>query len=388
MRLTAIILLLAAGILAGAQLGKVAPLVAWYQADEGFSLVLIGWLAALIGLFVALAALPAGVAIQRFGTRRASTLSFIVLAAGTFWLAAAHGAGPVLAARLLEGVGYLVLVIAVPALLSDLSPANWRGPVMAVWGGFVPIGFAMANFLADAVIPVWGERGFLFLLATAFSIAALCATPLIWRVADADPQRFADAEDEATGRGLLARTLTRDIQLLAIAFGAYVIGSLGFFTFLPTFIAQSGSHILISAALIALLVPAGNLLAGLLMTGRDGRFAVLLSAAGFAATILAAVPAFTLATPLAATLAASIVAIGGGVIASALFAAVPSHVPPASSVSIAIGLVAQAGGIGTVIGPPLTAAIIENWSWGTLGLYLAAAAALGLAALLPLMRAR
>ena len=37
--LLAISLVLAAGVLTGAQLGKIAPLVGWYQSDMGFSLV-------------------------------------------------------------------------------------------------------------------------------------------------------------------------------------------------------------------------------------------------------------------------------------------------------------------------------------------------------------
>ena len=41
-----------------------------------------GWLAALIAVFVAIAALPAGWAIHRIGSRRAAVFSFIVLAAG------------------------------------------------------------------------------------------------------------------------------------------------------------------------------------------------------------------------------------------------------------------------------------------------------------------
>lgn len=385
MRLFTIILLLAAGILAGAQLGKIAPLVGWYQQDAGLSLVAVGWLAALIGLFVALAALPTGVAIQRTGTRRALAASFAVLAAGAFWLAAAEGETAVLAARLLEGLGYLVLVIAAPALLSDLSPPNWRGPVMAVWGGFVPIGFALANFLAEAIIPAFGERAFLTVMAGLFAILALPAALLMPRVADFDAGRFSDAQGEAAAQPI-GQTLTLSIWALALAFGAYVISSLGFFTFMPTFVSETGGRMLLSAAVIALLVPLGNTLAGFLLTGRSGSQAVKLAALAFLATLFAAVPAFTATTPFAASLAAATVAIAGGVVASSLFAAIPSYVVRGGSVSIAIGLVAQAGGIGTLIGPPITAAIIERRSWTGLGVYLAVAAAFGIAALLPLLR--
>ena len=82
MRLATILVLLLAGILAGTQLGKIAPLVDWYQQEIGFSLVLTGWFTAMIGMFVALAALPAGWAIESFGVRRSFILSSAVLAAG------------------------------------------------------------------------------------------------------------------------------------------------------------------------------------------------------------------------------------------------------------------------------------------------------------------
>ena len=66
-RLAALALLLLAGILAGAQLGKIAPLVGWYHSQAGLSLVMVGWLTSTLGGFVALAALPAAFAIDRAG---------------------------------------------------------------------------------------------------------------------------------------------------------------------------------------------------------------------------------------------------------------------------------------------------------------------------------
>ena len=237
MRLTAIILLLAAGILAGAQLGKIAPLVEWYRTEAGFSLVTVGWLAALIAFFVALAALPAGWLIQRTGTRRAAVLSCAVLAIGGVALAFAQSPATVIMARLVEGVGYLALVIAVPALLSDLSPPDWRGPVLAVWGGFVPIGFAVANFLAAAVIPTGGQTAFLLWAVGLFIAFAVPAALLLAPVRDYDA---AHAGGERTAA--LSQSLTGGVWFLAIAFGLYVISSIGFFTFMPAFVAEIGGR--------------------------------------------------------------------------------------------------------------------------------------------------
>lgn len=382
MRPAAIIFLLCAGILAGAQLGKIAPLVGWYRSEAGFSLIVVGWVAALIAVFVAIAALPAGVAIHRFGTRRATVLSFAVLALGGLALAFASAPWAVLAARLLEGVGYLALVIAVPALLSDLSPAVWRAPVLAVWGGFVPVGFAVANFLATAVIPTFGHQSFLLATVLLFILFAVPAAFLLGRVNDIDEVHVQRTEVATS----LADSIPVQVWLLALAFGAYVISSIGFFTFMPTFVEETGGRFLLTAGVIALLVPAGNVLASVLLPGGTGRYAALLSMLGFLATVAFAVPAFSSAGPLVATISAVAIAIAGGVVASALFAAIPSYVPRNGSVSIAIGLVAQAGGIGTLVGPPLAGWIIETWSWPGLGIFLSLAAAAGMLCVVPLVR--
>src|SRR5690606_26098792 len=91
----AIALVLAAGVFTGAQLGKIAPLVGWYQQELGLSLVAVGWLTAVLGIFIAIAALPAGWVIDRIGL------------ASTFrWSAAALAAGAV-----------AVALVATPALL-------------------------------------------------------------------------------------------------------------------------------------------------------------------------------------------------------------------------------------------------------------------------------
>ena len=383
MRTAAIVALLAAGIMAGAQLGKIAPLVPWYRSEAGFSLVSIGWLTALIAVFVAIAALPAGWAIQRFGTRQASILSFILLAAGGVALAFANTPAAVLLARLLEGIGYLALVIAVPALLSEMSPAGWRASVMAVWGGFVPIGFAVANYLAAAVIPAAGERGFLLIATLAFAVFAVPAIPLVLRTRDANGSHSAQSNG-----AYLKQSLGLPIVLLSLAFGAYVISSIGFFTFMPAFVQETGDRFVVSAGFIALMVPVGNLIAGVLLHGRDARAAAMLAGLGFVISVLFSVPAFASVNTAVATAAAIAIAIAGGIIASALFAAIPVFVPRGGSVSMAIGLVAQAGGIGTLLGPPLAGAIIERYSWWGLGAFLSVAALAGLVCVAPLVTER
>jgi MFS family permease len=383
MRLAAIAALLLAGILAGTQLGKIAPLVGWYQDEIGFSLVLIGWLASMIGIFVALAALPAGWAIERAGMRVSFAAACAIMTAGGFALAFLQDPGAILAARTVEGAGYLVLVIAIPALLNSIAPPSWRAPVLAIWGGFVPVGFAVADFMAAWVLPV-GEPAFLVAAIAAFALFAGPASVLVFKVADFVDHGLAEPESG----GAFAATMTTGIVLVSLAFGIYVVLSVGFFAFMPAFIAGGASAVALSAGTIALIVPLGNLLAGALVRGRDGRFAAWLAVIGFAATAAAALPAFAGTSAWPATLAAVMLAIAGGVTASALFASVPLILTKDGSAAVAIGLICQAGGIGTVFGPPLAGQVIESYGWPGFGWFLAVLAAVGIVSLLPLLASR
>jgi MFS family permease len=186
---------------------------------------------------------------------------------------------------------------------------------------------------------------------------------------------------EPEGGGAFAATMTAGVALISLAFGVYVVLSVGFFAFMPAFIAGGASAIALSAGTIALLVPLGNLLTGWLVRGRDPRFAAWLAAIGFAATAATALPAFAGTSGWSATLAAIVLAISGGVTASALFASIPLILPKGGSAAVAIGLVCQAGGIGTVFGPPLAGQIIESYGWPGFGWFLAVSSAVGIVTL-------
>lgn len=380
----ALFFLLVAGILAGAQLGKLAPLVGWYRDTVGFSLVLFGWLTAAIGLFVALVALPAGYAVDRIGAVRTYIGAAVLLAAGGLGVALFRAPGAILAARLVEGVGYLFLVIVIPALLTRIAPPALKAPVMAVWGGFVPIGFAVADFLARLLLPIAPPPVYLVAATLCFAVfAVLGACSLAGVAAGA----LSDEAPVTGGRGIAA-TFSAPVLLLTAAFGFFVVLSIAFFAFLPAYALAAGDRLALPAGVVALVVPAGNLVTAALVGGRGPRFAAVLIVAGFAAAAASALPLYAGSDPLSVTLGAVVFAFAGGVVASAIFAAIPFIVPAGGSTAVAIGLVAQAGGIATLVGPPLAGHAVETSGWPALGWLLVAVSAAGLAASVPLLRRR
>lgn len=368
-------LVLLAGVMTGAQLGKIAPLIPWYRNDLGLSLVEAGWLAAILGIFVAIAALPAGWLIDRVGLKRSILAGAAVLAAGGVALALADTTLAIFAARLVEAVGYLALCVALPAVLNDISPVNWKGPVLAIWSGFVPLGFATSDFLALAMLPLYSPPAYLLVMALLFAVLAAGALWLLGGIAVSQP---------ASSTGGVAQTLSLPVVLVAGSFGAFVVLSVSMFTFMPSFVAGDGAHFLVSAGVIALSVPLGNVLASVLVRGRGAGYMARLAVFGFAISAVTAIPAFTLANPALATISALALAISGALVASAQFAAIPFVTPRGGSVPVAIGLVCQAGGLGTVFGPPLAASVIETFGWSGLGWFLSAVAVAGLACMVPI----
>lgn len=371
-RFAVIAILLLAGILAGAQLGKLAPLVPWFQAEKGLSLVTVGWLTAVLGIFVAFVALPAGVWIGKTSGRTSIGIGSALLITGGGWFAVADGTLALFAARLLEGTGYCILCIALPAILTRISPLTWQAPVLAVWSGFVPLGFAGSDFLALTLLPAIAPEAFLALMTALYAMLAIIG---LFLLPGLEPPLARGDQDEPS-----ASPATAPILLLAVGFGAFVFFSVALFAFLPTF-AASGEVLVASAGAIVLTVPIGNLIAGVLVTGRSGRGIAVIATIGFGVAIATALAAFAGVTPMVATLAAIVLCVASGVIASAIFAATPLAASDGVSVGAALGLVCQAGGIATLIGPPAGAFVIEQAGWPAFGAFLAAISLAGLLAM-------
>jgi len=263
-----------------------------------------------------------------------------------------------------------------------LPPPRLRAPALAIWGGFVPIGFAVSDFLASFMLAGTTPRAFLLTVALMFVGAAVVAALLALNLAP--------SEDHEGGTGTAAHfrsSFSAPVVLSALAFGAYVILSMGFFSFLPTFVAERGT-LLAPAWLVALLVPAGNLLTGFLVKGRSAAYVVRLALVGFAVTAASVLPFYASSDPLSATAAALLFAVAHGVIASAIFACVPLILPAGGSMAIAIGIIAQTGGISTLIGPPLAGYVIATHGWAGFGAFMLAVSVIGLALMLPMLARR
>lgn len=371
------ILVLILGFCAGLQLGKIAPITGFLQTHHEYSLTTIGWITALIGAFVALAALPAAKFIDRIGPVSALRGGAIILTIGAALLAASTGLFPHLAARTVEAVGYVLLVIAAPAYLATHASPRHSPAMLALWGSFVPVGYALANVQAAFVVNAYGHTAFLYSAALLLGVFSLAVVALV-------PRPSQPVSGRRSGGRL--SDISLDAALLAMGFGIYVLLSLSFFTFLPTFLDQNGHVADFSPAAIALLVPAGNIIAAFLLAIVPARRAPTLTAGSFVLSAFCAVFLFQSSGSATVVFAYAGFAFLGGVIASMLFGSVPQVASDKFSAAMVVGIIAQAGGTGTIFGPPLAGFVVDTWDWSALTQLLTALSVAGALLMIPMVR--
>lgn len=347
--------LYAAGLTAACQLGKVAVAAVQVGGDLGLSLTELGWAMSLVNLLgVALGTL-AGAWADRIGGRRALLAGLAAMAAAGLAQAFAANGTALLAARTVEGVGYLVVVVTAPTLIARRAAPADLPLALALWGTFVPAGLALVALLAGVLAEPLGWRG-LFALDALLPVAAAVAVLAV--VAPAAPL--------ATPRAGLAIYRAPGPVWAALAFCCFTACFQGFLGFLPTRLVADKGLALPDAALVTGLAAAtaalGTLAAGGLM--KRGVGAPTIGTAGLLVPALASAAVFGAGGSGAAVAGAFVFMAVGGLVPAAVFAGLPRLAGPAL-IGPANGLVVQTGNLGSLIGPPLVASWAGplGWSW-------------------------
>ena len=86
--------------------------------------------------------------------------------------AGCYGARPglLLASRVLEGVGFLVVCVASPALIRRLVPPRRLAPIVGLWGCFFPVAAAISQLTGGFLVDTIGWRAW-WLGAAALAVA-------------------------------------------------------------------------------------------------------------------------------------------------------------------------------------------------------------------------
>jgi MFS family permease len=366
-----IALFYAIGVLAAGQLGVVPPLVPALQQDLGLSLATAGMTVSIVTLVGALFGLPAGGWSERIGHARALRIGILIMASAAALCAAADNASTLLAARGLAGIGYLLVVVAGPSLMASTAEPRHHAFTLSLWGTFVPAGIALSGLAAAAFADRAGWRIIfavdVVLLAFAL-IVAIVAIPLT-RVPQHDERRVSV--------GALRAAVP-----LSVAFFCFALVFLALAGLLPAWLVESRGLPAAEAGRIVAIATAfgiaGSLLAGWLM--RRGTFPGRLAAVGLIASTAIAALSFSAAAPVPLAVAGFAASFAlGGLVPAAAFASVPQVAADRRAIGPINGLLAQAGSLGSLAGPPMLAFWVEGAGWSLAPVMLLAVAAIGAA---------
>lgn len=364
-----LLLIYAIGVIAAGQLGIVPPLVPALQGELGLSLATAGAVVSIVTLVGGLLGLPAGAFAERIGHARAFRLGLLVMAIAAGLCALAQGAPLLLAARTLAGVGYLLVVVAGPSLMAMLAERRHQPVALSLWGTFVPVGIALAG-IATASFAQAGWR-MIFAVDAVLLVGALLAALGL----RSPPSHAADWK--------MPPGSLRAAMPLAVSFFCFALLFLALAGMLPAYLVDRRDMSAAAAGQIVALTTAlgiaGSLATAALMHrgATPGRLIAIGLVGSTAAAILAFRPEFGL--PLSIAGFALSFAIGG-LVPSAAFASVPRLAPGPRAIGPINGLLAQAGSLGSLAGPPVLALWVELTSWAWAPLLLLAVAAVGVIA--------
>jgi DHA1 family inner membrane transport protein len=370
-----VLLLIGSGVVAAAQIGKAIISVPMIRSDLALGLGVVGLIVATFATLGAMSGIGAGVVVARLGVRRSLIGGMETIALGNVIGAGAPDELVLLATRIIEGVGFLGVVLAIPSMLAKLVTREARDFIMAAWSAYMPTGIMLMLFAAP-LLPTIGWRN--FWLANALATGA-CATLLAICVPETPP---APARVPAGRFFADVTTVVRHPSCLALAFAFFAyscqIFSLAFA--LPLLLTSAHNVPLGAAGLLSALVLAvsaiGHLSSGFLLRAGVPIWANIAAAFGFFALSGYAIYGGAL-PPYGVSLTAALALGIGGLAPGAIYAAAPHAAPAPSAVPPTIGLVQQASNLGQFAGPLTLGLWVEHFGWHAVPVILVPAALLG-----------
>ena len=349
------------GVIAAAAFGKFGPLLTGLAHDRGFSLPAAGWLSSMIELGGATGGLLAGGLVRRLGSRGAiqGGLLLLVLGSAAECLPAAPG---LWLGRVGESLGYLLVVVATPSLMMQLTTHEERPHAMSLWSTFVPVGLALGSVLSGLLAPAIGLSGTLLGWAIVPAVAILLTFTL--------PRTVTVAADQTTP----ARLPGLPVWWLCAAFFCCALLFVGVVGLLPTFL-QTGAHLSLAASggvtgAAAFATVAGSALTSWRLRRDQSRFSPGairdLDLLGLAVPALLLGWMYLSAPNLFLTALLAITALGlSGVVPALLFARISDagHREDGAHPAVINGILTHFGATGSLLGPPTLAFLSLHAGW-------------------------
>lgn len=346
------------GVVTAIHAGKAAVATPLLQKDLGLDLAAAGWLTGIFAVLGLIGGIPAGSLVARIGDRSILLLGLALVAAGSAIGAGAPSPAALLASRVLEGLGFLFVTVAGPAILSRAIHSERRDTALALWSCFMPAGLALAMLVGPMFSEWralwWGSAGL-----AAFTMAAgrLVVTAPPKRVSASWKRVISDSARVLVSKGPV---------LMAACFALYNLLFFALFSFLPALLMERLTIPHSTAGLLSALATGtnivGNVAAGYLVAHGARRSMLLVSAfvvMGLSGPcifldVFGEMPSFLLCILFAGI---------AGLIPATLISSAPFLAPTPTLTPVVMGLLMQGSNLGQVVGPVAVGGAVEAYGW-------------------------
>ena len=381
------IVIVSAGVAAGLQVWKLPPALPALRHDLSLSLVQAGTLLGVVQLAGMLGGLAVSLLAELIGERRCLSGGLVLLFLGSTAGGFAWSAAPLLAARAVEGAGFILVAVTGPGLIRRGAPPGRLTTAMGFWSAYQGISTFVGLIAGALVLQMVSWRVWWW------GMAVVALAPLPWVLARVPRDRAGGARGAVAALTRIGRTIRSPGPWTAgLVFACYTLQWMAVVGFLPT-IYRDGGMTGVWPGVLTAVVGAANAVgsittAAVLKRGLSAG-ALLIPAFVLMATtsVLAFVPDWhTLPTGITGEFLCIVTfSLTGGAIPATLLRTVADLTPKGGSAPATMGLIQQLFNAGSFIGPTIAASLAtRTGGWHSTWWMTCACAALGIALSLPL----
>ena len=352
-------LILLAGVVAAAQIGKAAIAIPLLRQDFDLDLVAASWFLGAFAVLGAIGGIVAGYVASSFPMRRVIVAGLVFIAIGNCVGTASPDAGTLLASRVFEGLGFLAIVVSAPALLRNIAPEAYLPVIISCWSAYIPVGTALMMLAGPSIM----QGGWQVLWLYNAVLAGLLALALVFVLKE---RNQTSAAASLSVRDILQVLRSRERLLLAFAFFLYSVQYFALATFLPVFLVSRLGLSLQQAGTISALALAanaiGNISAGLFLKIGIPLWQLMVTV--FAAIGLLGFGIFSSHSPIAVSAFCAGLCLGiAALLPASILAAMPRLADTSQKLALSVGLIQQASALGQAAGPVILAFWIQRSGW-------------------------
>ena len=385
----ALLIAIFAGAAGAFCLGKVPAVLGLLRHELGLTLVQGGWIASAFNSLAIVFSLFMGLLLARWNALQAGVIGLLLLLLGGGLALPAHGLGMMLASRVIEGIGFLLVSVAMPGMIVSLASERDKRLALSLWAVNLPLGAAIGMLLTPALAQVGGWR-LAWIAGMALQLLALLLLLACQSVFKQRSLHGTTALADAKPAPPFAVLRQPAVWRYGLAFMLYTLMLWAVFVWLPSMLHArpdlSASRIALLSALAVVANIPGNLVGAWLLRRGIGRDTLICTALGLMGLsgLLAFWPGLSPDTAYLFCLALSFC--GGAVPPAALSS---THGLSRGPVQLAIlqGYFVQLANLGQLLGPLLLAAMVAGSTDWSVARWLFLAGAM-LAAILFAMRPR